>query len=129
MNSPENSPAVPAGQIDPLAMSVSEVLETGTRIDNLPGPAETTPMQSTSVRLPLDLVEWARTEAARRQLLGWGELVRQLLEAERMATEATGAEVVSVADLQRAIRTLARQAHPSSGPPRTGEGQNRSPAA
>lgn len=91
---------------DPLAGSLSGVIEHG-HAGDLPVPADAEPMVSTSVRLPLSLLDWAKDEAARQGLPSWSALVRQLLEAEqRPVTEDA---VVSVSQLQRVIARLAQR--------------------
>lgn len=90
---------------DPLAGSLVEAIEHGHPGD-LPIPADPEPMISTSIRLPLDLHNWAKNEAARRHLPSWSALVRQLLESEHASAGSDA--VVSVAQLQQVLAQLAR---------------------
>lgn len=73
---------------DSLPVSLAGLIKDGKGAD-LPAPADAEPMVSTSIRLPLALLEWARTEAIRRGLPSWSALVRQLLEDEQPTTDAT----------------------------------------
>lgn len=91
---------------DPLAGSLAGAIEHG-RAGDLPMPAEAEPMVSTSIRLPLSLLDWAKDEAARQGLPSWSALVRMLLEAEQHP--ATEDAVVSVGQLQRLIARLAQR--------------------
>ena len=63
-------------------------------------------MISTSIRLPVDLLDWAKTEATHRNLPSWSALVRQLLESEQTSA---GDAVVSVAQLQQVLNQLAHR--------------------
>jgi hypothetical protein len=93
---------------DPLAGSLADVIEHGEPAD-LPIPAEAEPMISTSIRLPVELLEWAKNEAHRRGLSSWSTLVRQLIDTERTAVDEDA--VVSVAELNQ---FLSQRAHRSS---------------
>ena len=64
----------PNSKPDPLARSLADIIEHRQALD-LPIPGEPEPMVSTSIRLPLDLLDWARTEAARQGLPSWSALV------------------------------------------------------
>ena len=90
---------------DPLAGSLVDAIVNGQPAD-LPIPADPEPMISTSIRLPVDLLGWAKAEAARRDLPSWSALVRQLLESEQASIDSDA--VVSVAQLQQVLHKLAR---------------------
>ena len=96
----------PNSKPDPLARSLADIIEHRQALD-LPIPGEPEPMVSTSIRLPLDLLDWARTEAARKGLPSWSALVRQLLEAERAPAEDE--TLVSVGQLRRLLAQLAHR--------------------
>jgi len=91
---------------DPLAGSLVDTIANGQPAD-LPIPADPEPMISTSIRLPLDLLDWAKNEATRRNLPSWSALVRQLLESEQ--TSANSDAVVSVAQLHQVLNQLAHR--------------------
>jgi hypothetical protein len=89
-----------------LAESLAGVIDHG-QAGDLPVPADAEPMVSTSIRLPLSVLDWAKEEAARQGLPSWSALVRQLLEAEQHP--AAEDAVVSVSQLQRLIARLAQR--------------------
>jgi hypothetical protein len=91
---------------DLLAGSLTDTIDHGRAVD-LPVPAEAEPMVSTSIRLPLALLGWAKDEASRQGLPSWSALVRLLLEAEQHP--ASEDAVVSVGQLQRLIARLAQR--------------------
>jgi Arc/MetJ-type ribon-helix-helix transcriptional regulator len=89
---------------DPLDHSLADAPENELVIpapDELVPEAE--PMLKTSIRLPLDLKEWADEEAKRRGLSNWSELVRHLLEIARHGGDQ---DVVIVKQLMEAIERL-----------------------
>ncbi len=97
---------------DPLSQSLADLIEHGQDVE-LPPPTEAEPMVSTSIRLPVSLLQWAKDEALARGLPSWSALVRELLEQEQRSPADDDA-VISLGDLRQAIEHLAARRSPAA---------------
>jgi hypothetical protein len=94
---------------DPLdGVDVGALLEHGQEA-TLPAPTDSQPMVKTSIKLPVELYDWLRTEA---QDVGVSTLLRRYAEEKRIKAAAGGHVLVALDDVERVISDLIRRSRP-----------------
>jgi hypothetical protein len=97
---------------DPLeGIDLGALLEHGQEAD-APDPADPQPMVKSSIKLPVELYDWLRSEAQRTGV-GVSTLLRQFAE-EKRAKASGGQVLVSLDDVERVISDLIRRSHPAA---------------
>jgi len=97
---------------DPLeGVDLGALLTHGQEAD-APRPSDAQPMVKSSIKLPVELHDWLRSEAQRTGV-GISTLLRQFAE-EKRAKAAGGQVLVSLSDVERVISDLIRRSHPAA---------------